>query len=119
MSTPKAEGDQAREVKRIRFKLADKRGPLELLGKHLKLWVERTENLDLNRLVERMSNSELEKYAMDGVLPDWFSVQLVGSLEGKAMAGKTERELSPADFPIGSLESRAAASAVLERRLEP
>jgi hypothetical protein len=32
------------------------------------------------------------------------------------MPGKTEREISPGDFPIGSLESRAAARAELERR---
>jgi hypothetical protein len=74
-------GEQVREVKRTRFKLADKRGALELLGKHLKLWVERTENLDLNRLFERMSNSELENYARDGLLPDWFN-SAVGPLAG-------------------------------------
>jgi phage terminase small subunit len=37
-------GDEAREVKRTRFKLGDKRGSLELLGKYLKLWIDRTES---------------------------------------------------------------------------
>jgi len=74
-------GEQAREVKRTRFKLADKRGALELLGKHLKLWVERTENLDLNRLSERMTREELEAYARDGAVPEWFN-NAVGSIAG-------------------------------------
>jgi phage terminase small subunit len=34
-------GDDAREVKRIRFKLADKRSALVDLGKHLGMFVER------------------------------------------------------------------------------
>lgn len=36
--------DDAREIKRIRVKLADKKGPLELLGKHLKLFTEKYEH---------------------------------------------------------------------------
>lgn len=36
-------GDEAREVKRTRFKLGDKRGSLELLGKYLKLWTDKWE----------------------------------------------------------------------------
>jgi len=35
-------------------------------------WVERTENVDLNDLFERMTNEELDAYARDGVLPKWF-----------------------------------------------
>jgi hypothetical protein len=40
-------------------------------------WVERTENLNLNELFDRMSQSELESYAREGTLPDWFTA-LVG-----------------------------------------
>lgn len=36
-------GEQAREVKRTKFKLSDKRGSLELLGKHLGLFADRVE----------------------------------------------------------------------------
>jgi phage terminase small subunit len=44
----------------------------ELLGKHLKLFTDRTETLNLNALFERMSTAELETYARDGTLPSWF-----------------------------------------------
>ena len=36
-------------------------------------WVERSEHVNLNELFERMSKDELETYARDGKLPDWFS----------------------------------------------
>ena len=36
-------------------------------------WVERTERIDLNELFNRMSSLELEEYARDGKLPDWFT----------------------------------------------
>jgi len=36
-------GDDARNVKRVRFKLADKRASLELLGKNLRLFTEKVE----------------------------------------------------------------------------
>jgi phage terminase small subunit len=37
-------GENAREVRRVKFKLADKKSSLELLGKHLKLFTERHEH---------------------------------------------------------------------------
>lgn len=37
-------GKDAREVRRVTFRLADKRGALDLLGKHHKLFVERVEH---------------------------------------------------------------------------
>jgi hypothetical protein len=36
-------------------------------------WIERTEHVDLNELFERMSQQELEVYARDGALPEWFT----------------------------------------------
>jgi len=36
-------------------------------------WIERREHLDLNALFERMSQAELEAYAREGQLPDWFT----------------------------------------------
>ena len=36
-------------------------------------WVERTESVNLNQLFERMTRQELEAYAREGTLPDWFS----------------------------------------------
>jgi hypothetical protein len=35
--------------------------------------VERTETVNLNALFDRMTADELEKYARDGILPDWFT----------------------------------------------
>jgi len=35
-------------------------------------WVERRESVNLNDLFDRMSADELEAYARDGKLPDWF-----------------------------------------------
>ena len=39
-------------------------------------WVERTETVSLNALFDRMSQAELEAYAKDGTLPDWFTETL-------------------------------------------
>lgn len=36
-------------------------------------WIERSEHVNLNELFERMSKDELEAYARDGKLPDWFT----------------------------------------------
>jgi Zn-dependent peptidase ImmA (M78 family) len=35
-------------------------------------WVERSETLSFNELFDRMTREELERYAQDGSLPDWF-----------------------------------------------
>jgi hypothetical protein len=42
-------------------------------------WIDRSEHIDLNALFERMSKDELEAYARDGKLPDWFTQTLSGS----------------------------------------
>lgn len=54
-------GEEAREVKRIKFKLADKRGSLELLGKHLKLFTDKSE-IELKNL-ELLSDEQLASLA--------------------------------------------------------
>ena len=43
-------------------------------------WIDRSEYIDLNALFERMSKDELEVYARDGKLPDWFTQTLSGAL---------------------------------------
>jgi hypothetical protein len=43
-------------------------------------WIDRSEHIDLNTLFERMSKDELEAYARDGKLPDWFTQTLSGPL---------------------------------------
>ena len=35
-------------------------------------WIERTEQVSLNNLFDRMSTQELEEYAQSGTLPKWF-----------------------------------------------
>jgi hypothetical protein len=39
-------------------------------------WVDRSEHLNLNELFEKMTQQELETYAKDGTLPDWFTVAI-------------------------------------------
>lgn len=36
-------------------------------------WIDRTEQVNLNTLFEKMSADELEQYARDGTLPSWFT----------------------------------------------
>jgi hypothetical protein len=52
-------------------------------------WVERSERIDLSQLFDRMSAAELEEYAKDGKLPDWFT----GAVEGATTnVGREETE---------------------------
>jgi hypothetical protein len=39
-------------------------------------WIDRSEQVDLNRLFERMTTQELDVYAKDGVLPKWFQANV-------------------------------------------
>lgn len=41
--------------------------------------IERTETVNLNALFERMSVQELENYAKDGILPDWFETSVAAT----------------------------------------
>lgn len=43
------------------------------------LWIDRTEQVSLNDLFDRMSNQELEEYARDGTLPKWFEAAAVSA----------------------------------------
>jgi phage terminase small subunit len=55
-------GKEARDIKRTRFKLADKRGSLELLGRHLKLFSEKVQ-MDVKHTfggVDDMSEEEAD-----------------------------------------------------------
>jgi hypothetical protein len=36
-------------------------------------WIDRSEHVNLNELFERMTREELEAYAKEGTLPDWFT----------------------------------------------
>ena len=42
-------------------------------------WVERSERIDLNQLFDRMSAVELDEYAREGKLPEWFSRTVQGA----------------------------------------
>ena len=53
----KGRGDEGREVKRTRFKLASKIDALALLGKYLKLFTEKIEVTGLEHLSERMDEA--------------------------------------------------------------
>jgi hypothetical protein len=37
-------------------------------------WVDRNEHVNVNELFERMSEEEMERYATEGTLPNWFKV---------------------------------------------
>jgi hypothetical protein len=43
-------------------------------------WVEHVSGLNLNELFVRMSKQEMESYARDGSLPEWFSTAVSATL---------------------------------------
>jgi len=47
-------------------------------------WIDRTEQVSMNDLFERMSTEELEAYAQSGALPEWFE----GTLGATAVASQ-------------------------------
>jgi len=50
-------------------------------------WIDRTEQVSLNDLFDRMSNQELETYAQTGTLPAWFRAK-VGVNSGESLSGE-------------------------------
>jgi hypothetical protein len=50
-------------------------------------WVERSERVDLNQLFDRMTARELEEYAHDGKLPDWFASIVEAATGGNGRSG--------------------------------
>ncbi len=52
-------------------------------------WVDRTEQVSLNELFERMSREELETYAREGTLPDWFA-RTVGATPLHSQEGEND-----------------------------
>jgi hypothetical protein len=46
-------------------------------------WIERRETINLNDLFQKMSEEELETYARDGKLPDWFERTVMPSTEAR------------------------------------
>ena len=53
-------------------------------------WIERSETVSLNALFDRMTADELENYAKDGKLPEWFEAT-VGATEPDSPGGKCDR----------------------------
>ena len=45
-------------------------------------WIDRTEQVSLNDLFDRMSTADLELYAQSGALPKWFEAATVGATVG-------------------------------------
>jgi hypothetical protein len=54
-------------------------------------WIDRVEGVSLNELFDRMTKAELETYAREGTLPDWFS-SVVTTAEGATPQESTESE---------------------------
>jgi hypothetical protein len=55
-------------------------------------WVDRTEQVNLNDLFARMSAQELETYAREGTLPDWFT-SIVGASPSDSQDEETNEQL--------------------------
>src|SRR5260370_28177947 len=50
-------------------------------------WVERSERVDLNQLFDRMTAQELDEYARDSKLPDWFTTIAEGATASNGQSG--------------------------------
>ncbi len=47
-------------------------------------WIDRTEQVSLNDLFDRMSTAELEDYAQNGTLPKWFEAASLSATGGNS-----------------------------------
>lgn len=56
-------GDDARDVRKVKFKLADKRAALVDIGKHLGLFVERVKHEGLDTTLDELDREELKALA--------------------------------------------------------
>ena len=50
-------------------------------------WIERSEHLDLNQLFDRMTAAEVDEYAREGTLPDWFTSIVEAATGGNGQGG--------------------------------
>ena len=50
-------------------------------------WIDRSEHVDLNQLFDRMTALELEEYAREGKLPDWFTTIAEGATTTNGQSG--------------------------------
>jgi hypothetical protein len=50
--------------------------------------IERTQTVNLNSLFERMSAEELDRYARDGSLPDWFETVVATGAHGRVASSE-------------------------------
>lgn len=57
---PEGKGEDKRDVRRTRFKLADKRAALEMLGKNHKLWTDKMD-LNANLNIQDLSDEQLQQ----------------------------------------------------------
>jgi hypothetical protein len=54
--------------------------------------IERSETVNLNSLFERMSTEELDKYARDGALPDWFERVVATGAHGQGVSSENSMQ---------------------------
>ena len=52
-------------------------------------WVEHIQGTNMNELFERMTKEELDAYARDGSLPEWFT-NVVGATASDSLGGPSE-----------------------------
>jgi hypothetical protein len=52
-------------------------------------WIDRSESININELFDRMTRDELEVYAKDAKLPDWFT-QSLGTAQEHSQDGQNE-----------------------------